>query len=105
VSLAGADQQHETLLLLEVEPNSRDKRSPQHGASQAVFGTSPGAFTVRTGSASQDTQPDVPAEYLGLLQQLVEQQQLQDGAQTPPQPDLQQLLISRYVWEGNTLTS
>jgi hypothetical protein len=103
VSLVVADaEQHEkdhnTLILLEVEPNvksnSKDKRSPQHGSSQAVFGASPGDFVVRTSSPSGDTQAEVAPEYLNLLQQLVGQQQ-QEGEQTPPQPVLQQLLIAR----------
>jgi hypothetical protein len=98
----GADREllekdRKTLVLLEIEPNvksnSKDKRSPQHEQSQAVFGASPGEFIVRTSSPSGD-----PPEYLSLLQQLVAQQQ-QDGAQTPPQPVLQQLLIARYKLE------
>lgn len=91
------EKDHKTLILLEVEPNiksnSKDKRSPQHGSSQAVFGASPGEFIVRTSSPSGDTQAEVSPEYLNLLQQLVGQQQ--EGVQTPPQPVLQQLLIAR----------
>jgi hypothetical protein len=92
VSLVVADAEqhekdHETLILLEVEPNfksnSKDKRSPQHGLSQAVFGASPGQFVIRT---SGDTQAEVQPEYLNLLQ---------EGEQTPSQPVLQQLLIAR----------
>lgn len=95
------EKDHETLILLEVEPNvksnSKDKRSPQHGLSQAVFGASPGQFIVRTSSPSADAQAEVQPEYPNLLQ-LVGQQQ--EGEQTPPQPVLQQLLIARYKWEG-----
>jgi hypothetical protein len=91
------EKDHETLILLEVEPNvksnSKDKRSPQHASSQAVFGVSPGEFIVRTNSAGGDTQAAVQPDYLNLLQQLVAQQQ--EGEQTPPQPVLQQLLIAR----------
>jgi hypothetical protein len=92
------EEDQETLILLEVEPNvksnSKDKRSPQHGSSQAVFAASPGQFTVRSGSPSGDTQAEVQPEYLNLL---VRQQP--EGDQTPPQPVLQQLLIARYKWE------
>jgi hypothetical protein len=91
------EKDHKTLILLEVEPNvksnSKDKRSPQHGSSQALFGSSPGEFVVRTSSPSGDTQGQVAPEYLNLLQQLVGQQQ--EVEQTPPQPVLQQLLIAR----------
>ncbi|PNF31850.1 hypothetical protein B7P43_G08913, partial [Cryptotermes secundus] len=88
------EKDHETLILLEIEPivksNSKDKRSPQHGSSQAVFAASPGQFLVRTSSPSGDTQAQVQPEYLNLL---VGQQPEAD--QTPPQPVLQQLLIAR----------
>lgn len=91
------EKDHDTLILLEVEPdvksNSKDKRSPQHGSSQAVFGASPGEFIIRTSSPSGNTQAEVQPEYLNLLQQLVGEQQ--EGEQTPPQPVLQQLLIAR----------
>lgn len=104
VSLLVADAEqhekdHETLILLEVEPNvksnSKDRRSPQHGSSQAVFAASPGQFIVRTSSPSGDTQAEVQPEYLNLL---VGQQP--EGDQTPPQPVLQQLLIARYKCQG-----
>ncbi|XP_069687305.1 uncharacterized protein [Periplaneta americana] len=93
--------EHKALILLEIEPNvnstpSKDKRSPQHGSSQAVFGASPGQFIVRTTSGNEP-QPEVPPEYLSLLQQLVSQQQQDGGAegQPPSQPVIQQLLVAR----------
>jgi hypothetical protein len=90
------------LILLEIQSNatsssSKEKRSPQHGSSQALYGASPGQFVVRTGgSLGENGQPDVPPEYLSLLQQLAAQQQQEESAQPPSQPVLQQLLISRY---------
>jgi hypothetical protein len=82
------------LLVLEIETDvnsgSKDKRSPQHVSSQAEYGVSPGQFVVRTGSPTEGSQPDVPPEYLSLLQQQG------DGAQPPSQPVLQQLLVARY---------
>ncbi|PSN37176.1 hypothetical protein C0J52_27288 [Blattella germanica] len=87
--------------MLEIEPNvknstsSKDKRSPQHQSSQAVFGASPGQFVVRT-SNEESAQPEVPPEYLSLLQQLVAQQEQSAGAEaTPQQPVINQLLIAR----------
>jgi hypothetical protein len=78
------------LLVLEIETDvnsgSKDKRSPQ----QAEYGVSPGQFVVRTGSPIEGPQPDVPPEYLSLLQQQG------DGGQPPSQPVLQQLLVARY---------
>jgi hypothetical protein len=107
VSLVGADPEqddrdHKALVVLEVESsvksNNKDKRSPQQGQSQAVFGATPGGFIAGPSSASQDTQLLVPPEYLSLLQQQQQEQQ-EEGTRTPPQPVLQQLLISRYKWE------
>jgi len=105
-TLVGADhngaehreKDRKDLILLEIESNangnSKDKRSPQHESSQAVYGASPGQFVVRTNSPSVGPQPEVPPDYLSLLQQLVAQEQ-QDGTQPPSQPVIQQLLVAR----------
>lgn len=93
------EKDEKSLILLEIQSNGsniKDKRSPQQGYSQAVYGASPGQFVVRTSdSPTENAQPDVPPEYLNLLQQLVTQQQQTDSLQPPSQPVLQQLLISR----------
>ena len=91
----------EGVILLEVEANvnknSKDKRSPQHGSQQVAFGTSPGQFIVRTNNPSEGEQPQVTPEQLSLLEQLLAQQQQQQEADQPlSQPVLQQLLIARY---------
>ena len=94
------DKDQEGVILPEVEPNvnknSKDKRSPQHGSSDVVFGASPGQFIVRTSNPSEGAQPEVPPEHLSLLEQLVAQQQQQERTQPLSQPVLQQLLIARY---------
>jgi hypothetical protein len=98
------EKDQEEVILLEVQPivnkNSKDKRSPQHGSSQVVFGPSPGQFIVRTNNPSEGTQPQVAPEHLSLLEQLVAQQQQEEGAQPLSQPVLQQLLIARYSCES-----
>lgn len=91
---------HEGIILLEIEStvntNGKDKRSPQHGSSQVVFGASPGQFIVRTNNPSAGAQPEVSPQQLGLLEQFVTQQQPQEAEQPLTQPVLQQLLIARY---------
>jgi hypothetical protein len=88
------------VIVLEVEANvkedSKDKRSPQLGSNQVVFGASPGQFIVRTNNPSEGAQPQVTPEHLGLLEQLLVQQQPQEADQSLSQPVLQQLLIARY---------
>ena len=105
-SLAHAhhDHSHEdeetALIMLEIQPNTndsaaKDKRSPQHQTSQAIFGASPGQFVVRTSEVAEPgTQADVPPEYINLLQQLVSQQH--QGEDTQAQlPVINQLLVAR----------
>jgi hypothetical protein len=90
----------EGVIVLEVEANvnenSKDKRSPQLGSNQIVFGASPGQFIVRTNNPNEGAQPQVTPEHFGLLEQLLVQQQPQQADQPISQPALQQLLIARY---------
>jgi len=89
----------EGVIVLEVEANvkenSKDKRSPQLGSNQIVFGASPGQFIVRTNNPNEGAQPQVTPEHLSLLEQLLVQQQPQGADQPLSQPVLQQLLIAR----------
>nr|CAD7449656.1 unnamed protein product [Timema bartmani] len=87
IDAAAAEGGPKELIMLEIEPlavRRADKRSPdptpQYGpqSAQAVYGASPGQFLVRSRDQGE---PDVPAEYLGLLQQLVAQQAAQQAAQ------------------------
>ncbi|XP_063224919.1 putative mediator of RNA polymerase II transcription subunit 12 isoform X2 [Bacillus rossius redtenbacheri] len=94
---AQADQQE--LIMLEIEALPRPSRHDKRAAaptSQALYGASPGQFVVRSGDDTQQQQqqqqqPDVPQEYLQLLQQLLAQ-----SRQLPQQPPvIQQLVVSR----------
>jgi hypothetical protein len=80
-----------------VKENNKDKRSPQLGSNQVVFGASPGQFIVRTNNPNEGAQQQVTPENLGLLEQLLVQQQQQEADQPLTQPVLQQLLIARYT--------
>ena len=102
----GTDHSHEedekALIMLEIQPaenngtGAKDKRSPQHQTSQAVYGASPGQFVVRTTADNSATQADVPPEYLNLLQQLVAQQHQGGGEEAQAQlPVINEFLISR----------
>jgi hypothetical protein len=94
------EKSQEGVIVLEVEANvkenSKDKRSPQLGSNQVVFGASPGQYIVRTNNPNEGAQPQVTPEHISLLEQLLVQQQQQEADQPLSQPVLQQLLIARY---------
>ncbi|KAJ9594246.1 hypothetical protein L9F63_014323, partial [Diploptera punctata] len=98
----GEDDDRKALIMIEIERNVgngtglKDKRSPQHESSQAVYGASPGQFVVRTVPTEESgSQADIPPEYLSLLQQLVVQQHQGAGQDAQQQlPPINELLVA-----------